>query len=101
MAQELRWRIVSHFAEKISAEIIGKNGRKSDISWKQGIWLGSDTEADEIIVVSDSGVVKCVLFAKIPPHHDGFQIPLRIFRRCLGVQGLLKNRQPNLFFSRH
>ena len=48
-----------HFAGKVSAKIVGqKFGRKAFFSWKPAIWLGRDSEADEIIVAVDIGVVK-------------------------------------------
>ena len=48
-----------HFGERVSAKIVGqKFTRKADLPWKQAIWLGRDTEADEIIVAVDRRVVK-------------------------------------------
>ena len=78
-----RWRKnydggLCHFAEKISAKVIGeKSGRKSDIPWKQGIWLGRDTEADEIIVAIDAGVVKLRTVRRNAPSQQWLSDPIK------------------------
>ena len=43
----------------MQAKIIGpKFSRKSDTPWSTALWLGRDTEADEIIVALPDGVRK-------------------------------------------
>ena len=44
------------FGEAMQAKVIGpKFSKKSGIPWQEAIWLGRDTEADEIIVATPEG----------------------------------------------
>ena len=82
-----------HFAEKVSAKIVGeKSSRKADFALGTAIWLGRDSEADEIV---DTGFVKVRIARRNSP-------PLQwTSKHCLGSPKLLKNRLFNLFFPRH
>ena len=56
------------FAEVVHAKVIGGHAvRKADIPWKSALWLGRDTEADEIIVATDEGVTKVRTVRRTPP----------------------------------
>ena len=47
------------FGETVQAKVIGRSGgRKADLPWKSALWLGRDTEADEIIAATDGGALK-------------------------------------------
>ncbi len=56
------------FGELVQAKIIGpKFTRKSDTPWSTALWLGRDTEADEIIVALPDGVRKVRTIRRFSP----------------------------------
>ena len=90
-----------HFAEKISAKVIGeKVGRKSDIPWKPYIWLGRDTEADEIIIAIDIGAVDVHTVRRNAPSQQWLSDPIQdlqalpwVLPRALTVTGTARPHQ--------
>ena len=65
------------FGEHIQAKVIGiKGGAKFDIPWKEGLWLGRDTEANEIIVATAEGVVKVRTVRRLPPSEQWKRDPI-------------------------
>ena len=56
------------FGELVQAKVIGpKFARKSDTPWQTALWLGRDTEADEIIVALPDGVRKVRTIRRFSP----------------------------------
>ena len=56
------------FGELVQAKVIGpKFSRKSDTPWSTALWLGRDTEADEIIVALPDGVRKVRTIRRFSP----------------------------------
>ena len=56
------------FGELVQAKIIGPEfTRKSDTPWSTALWLGRDTEADEIIVALPDGVRKVRTIRRFSP----------------------------------
>ena len=65
------------FGEYIQAKVIGiRDGKKSDIPWKEALWLGRDTEANEIIVAPADGVIKVRTARRLPPSEQWKQAPI-------------------------
>ena len=66
------------FAECVQAKVITPSkARKADTPWKIALWLGRDTEANEIIVATEDGVVKVRTVRRLPPSQHWQVGPLK------------------------
>ena len=66
------------FGELVQAKVIGpKFARKSDTPWQTALWLGRDTEADEIIVALPDGVRKVRTIRRFSPSLQWRAEPIR------------------------
>ena len=65
------------FGEFVQAKVIGiRGGTKSDVPWKEALWLGRDTEANEITVATTDNVVKVRTVRRLPPSEQWKQAPI-------------------------
>ena len=61
---------------------LAKTARKSDPRWETGLWLGRDSEADEVIVVTPDGVRKVRTVKLNSPSHHWRENWQRPFAHC-------------------
>ena len=66
------------FAECVHAKVITPaTARKADTPWKIALWLGRDTEENEIIVATEDGVLKVRAVWRLPPSQQWRSEPVK------------------------